>query len=390
MPHYKRHAGDHVAGGDDPHVNLSNTGLVAFTNQPTYTTGADTNNYGLAAAAYILYTPSANNLNWTGIDSGTGGRILLIHNTTTTNTTFFKNESASSSAANRILTPGAVDFALVPQGVALLVYSGSVSRWIVEGLSLSSTTPSALGTATAGTENRAARADHVHAAPTVLKSMQVLTDTTTSDRTYTTPANVKSILVFAIGAGGQGGGAPTNPAAGAGGGGGGGGAWAQKIYTTPAATYKYRVGLKGSSAAAGAAGNAGTDSVWKDSAGTTLWTVGGGAGGSAGASGNPVLAGLGGAVTNGTETPTPATAGAAGNNGIGVAAASAMGGNGGSGPFGGGGRGNRVTTTAGTNVGAGGEGAGSGGGGSATGSTGGQNAGGAGADGVIVVYEYGV
>lgn len=85
---------------------------------------------------------------------------------------------------------------------------------------------------------------------------------TTGTGTYTTPANIKAILVEAIGGGGGGGGASSTGAGQASGGnGGGGGAYARKLIFNPAASYAYVVGGGGGGGGA-IAGSPGSDTTF--------------------------------------------------------------------------------------------------------------------------------
>ncbi len=204
----------------------------------------------------------------------------------------------------------------------------------------------------------------------VLTAVQVFT----ANGTYTPSGDVKSFVVYAIGGGGGGGGCPNT--AGATGAGGGAGGTAIKVYTNPlASSYSYTIGAAGTGVvnANGTAGGATTFDVL---------TANGGGGGTVGlgTTGSPRTGGTGGTATGGDINIT----GMAGGAGVRLAATNGYGlaGNGGSTVFGSGGAGHSGGTAG---NGLAGTGYGSGGGGS-IGNT--ARAGGNGAPGVVVVFEY--
>jgi hypothetical protein len=222
---------------------------------------------------------------------------------------------------------------------------------------------------------------------TGIASFTVLTSTT-ANSTYTVPSGVTSIMAEIIGSGGAGGssaGAANN--AGAGGGGGAGG-YARKVIVGPAATYKYTIGTGGTAGAAGnnAGGNGNQTCFGTNATACTspIFNCNGGNGGAgSGAAGTTNVSsagGTGGSCTSGDLNLTGGTGGK-GSRWLGT---TALAGNGAATTFGMGGQGNGVTGTgdaASTNsYGAGGAGA------CSIGNTNSQ--GGAGQQGVIIIWEF--
>lgn len=212
-----------------------------------------------------------------------------------------------------------------------------------------------------------------------LKTVTVLSSG--SGATYSTPAGVLALLVELIGGGASGGGVSGAASNSAASGGGGSGGYARKLYSAPVSSYTYTVGTGGSAPTAGANnGNNGNATTWND--GSTTVTANGGNGGGSMAFGTSVnLSQPGGGAAISTNGDVNA-GGSPGGPGIRTASNAGVGGNGGSGPFGGGGSGV-------VNVGAGaaGSGPGSGGAGAVT-KDATNRSGGAGSDGVIIVWEF--
>jgi hypothetical protein len=206
----------------------------------------------------------------------------------------------------------------------------------------------------------------------------------TSGTTHTTGATCHTIIVELIGGGGGGGGAKgsTAPAGCGAGGGGGSGSYARKTFAVAVSTdYTYAVGAAGAAGTTGpGAGGAGGNTTF--AVGVTTVTAYGGSGGAAGASGSaivPTANGAGGVVaTNGDVNTT----GQPGGWGLRCSDVNTVGGFGAPSMFGGGG--NAVigngTGNAGTGYGSGG----SGGGASSITAV----AGGAGAAGLVIVWEF--
>lgn len=204
----------------------------------------------------------------------------------------------------------------------------------------------------------------------------------TSGTTHTTGASTNEIEVLVI-AGGGGGGGVTGGANAAMGGGGCGGGWSRKTFTVaPSTGYTYAIGAAGAGGdTSGSTGATGGDSTFTVS-GTTV-TAKGGLGGVGMAAGTSPLMAAGG-VSGGISTNGDVNAG--GDPGLHahrLGANAGVSGKGGSGPYGAGGAA-RLTAGAG-NPGLG-YGAGGGGGHAATASA--AVAGGDGAQGVIIVWEY--
>lgn len=208
---------------------------------------------------------------------------------------------------------------------------------------------------------------------------------TTGTTTYNLPAGITAILVEAVGGGGGGGGAGTAGSSAAGGSGGGGGGFARKWITSPVASYACVVGAGGAGGTAGANnGSAGTDSTFDSPSVCTGVAGAGGLGVAAATTGliGPLGGGGGGGVTGDLII-----AGGGGGYGIRLSGTQAGAGAGGSSGIGAGERRPRDTAS----PGAGEAGTPPGGGGSGglviNGSA--AAAGGAGANGRIIVWEFG-
>lgn len=82
-------------------------------------------------ATYIRITGPTAAFTTTGFAGGESGRLMIIRNTVAYDWTI-ANQSASSSASNRIVTSvGASDVTLTAESVAVFVYDGTDSRWIL-------------------------------------------------------------------------------------------------------------------------------------------------------------------------------------------------------------------------------------------------------------------
>ena len=113
---------------------LTSDGGYTLAMGPTTVTqiAADTNNWALGANIRHYRVSSDASRNVTGISIGQlTGQEFFVWNVGSFNIVF-KNEDASSTAANRILTPSAADFTLVPGGIAFFVYDGTSSRFRVK------------------------------------------------------------------------------------------------------------------------------------------------------------------------------------------------------------------------------------------------------------------
>lgn len=213
----------------------------------------------------------------------------------------------------------------------------------------------------------------------LLKAPRIITNTALTS--YTTPAGCNSIYVEAIGGGGGGGGTVGYSAGQQGGGGGGGGSYCAKYFDSasgisPSTAYTIAVGTGGAGGST-SGGNGGTGGSTTFTVGATTITAGGGGGGggvtATGASGSGGT-GAGGTATNGDLNV---------RGGPAFVARTDTSGAGGCSFFGNGGNGRNSS-------GNGNSGAvyGSGGGGSASISVGTNYSGGAGADGLIRIWEY--
>ncbi len=228
----------------------------------------------------------------------------------------------------------------------------------------------------------------VNCIATGLGSYQVLTSTS-ANSTYTTPANTKAIMVEMWGSGSAGGGGGGTAGDGAAGAGGGAGGYARKVIVGPASTYKYTIAAGGTAGTAGNnAGNApgsancfGTNSTACSSPIISCAASSGGAGMAAGTTNAGSTGGAGGACTGGDLNTT----GAAGRNGSRWSQTVALSGGGGGTLFGDGGSGIGLQ---GTGITSGSTVYGSGGGGGVVINSATATAGGAGAQGVIIVWEF--
>lgn len=202
----------------------------------------------------------------------------------------------------------------------------------------------------------------------------------TGSATYTVPATCKAIWVRIVGGGGGSGGSATGASQAGATGGGGGGGYCEKFYTGSALSNVYGY-IIGSGGPGGASGNNAGQNGSSTSFGTLTATGGSGSGGS-GATSSPslVAGGTGGTGTNGDLNIN-------GNPGLYsniLSGTQAVSGYGGASHMGSGARG-QINTSA---SGIAGESYGSGAGGSIQVNGGGNQAGNAGSNGMIVVFEY--
>ncbi len=217
----------------------------------------------------------------------------------------------------------------------------------------------------------------------VLVGVQVLT--TTGASVYTKNTSATSILIHAVAGGGGGGGAATTAAQSSAGGGGGSGSGAIHYIASASATYDVNVGTGGAGGTAGDnPGSTGGATTFAVSGGATIFTCNGGLGGAGGTSVSTQGAeagGAGGAISTGASANLTGSPGGPGLTLLGSGGVFVSG-NGGASMFGGAALG-RVTTGTGSDANSfGGGGAGGGDQGTA------DRAGGAGKQGVIIVYEF--
>lgn len=198
--------------------------------------------------------------------------------------------------------------------------------------------------------------------PPIAPTVQVFT----SSGTWTRPTGCTHVIVEVLGGGGGGGGSASG--SGVTGGGGGSGGRATERLSAPGATETVTVGAAGS-AGAGTGGNGGAGGTSSFGSGPYLQATGGAGGNGSGANGVP---GTGGAGSGGDLNYT----GEPGGWGL----SAVHGGNGGNSPYGGGARGG---------INSGGDtGTGYGSGGSGAEENGSNQSGGAGAAGLVIVWEY--
>lgn len=218
-----------------------------------------------------------------------------------------------------------------------------------------------------------------------LLGFQVLT--ATSNSTYTKNAAAVSILVEMVGGGGGGGGANAGANQSSAAGGGGGGSFTRRYIQNAASSYPYHCGAGGGRGVAGAVGNAGNATYFAN--GTENINAPGGLGGAANVQANAFSASLGGAggaagTGNGAVAGDLFLGGMAGHHGYTANRALSRGGAGGSAGGYISGSGNSGNNSAG----GAGVGYGSGGGGGSAFQNVSNQAGGNGASGVIVVWEF--
>lgn len=195
----------------------------------------------------------------------------------------------------------------------------------------------------------------------------------TSSSTWTKPAGLKYIIVEVVGGGGGGGGNTTNTF---GSGGGGGGGYSREIISAATASTTEAVTVGNAGAAGTGVGGAGGTGGTSSFGNTPYLQATGGVGGAADGGGGTATSkgGLGGIGSNGTINT-------AGGAGTGAGNANEPAGSGGGSTYGGGGEGRNTN-------GAGIDGQLCGGGGGGAWSTGGDQTGGVGAKGCVIVTEY--
>jgi hypothetical protein len=307
--------------GDDTNVTLTLAGspTTALVNAASITAGW-TGQLGLTRGGTAA-SLTANNggivystASALAILSGTATAGQMLQSGATAAPTWSTSTYPATNAVNTLLYASSANVmgALATANSSVLVTSGggvpSLSTTLPSGLAatnLTLTTP-ALGTPSAGVLTNTTGGGG-------LRSFQIFK--TGTGATYTKPANVTSILVQMVAGGGAGGGAASGVSGAAAGGGGGGGGFVQKFIASAASTYTYTVGAGGTAGTAGNnPGNAGGNTTFS---GLTDAAVGGSGGnGMASTStaiANVALGGLGGDVN---PTDTLAISGGAGQTGI--------------------------------------------------------------------------
>lgn len=355
-----------LALGGSPTTALVNAASITagWTGQLSLTRGG-TNNSLTASAGGIVWS-DASKLN---ILSGTAtaNQILLSGNAATpawSTTTY-----PSTNAINTIMYASSANVlgVITPVNSAVLISSaGGVP-------SMGTTLPNInIGTPTAGVLTNTTGGGG-------LRSFQVFTS---GSGTYNTPANVTSILVEVLGAGGAGGGNLGVTAQAGGGAGGGSGGYVRHYISSSASSYSYAVGTGGTGVTGNNTGNTGGNSTF-----STLTASGGVGGAGLGCSATTIISegGSGGAASGGNLLNAVGNPGSAG---ISSSALGTITGSGGTSCFGGAAKSVKLTGTASSaGTSAGNYGSGGSGGGTSN-SNGTSVAGGAGSNGVIIVWEF--
>jgi hypothetical protein len=359
-------------GGTNANLTASNGGIF----------------YSTASAGAILSgTATANQILLSGSSAAPAWSTATYPASTTINQLLY------SSSANTITGLSTANSAV------LVTSSGgvpSLSTTLPNGLAMG--TPASLtltnagglvastGTTATGTPSSTTflRGDNTWSTPSLtgaggLKSFQIFTSGTAA--TYTKPGGVSSILVEVLGGGGGGGGtsgASSSLSCGAGGGGGG---YARLYVSSASSTYTYTIGGGGAGGVAG--NNAGTSGGTTTFSASSLQATGGagGIGGAANTAGIQGVGTVGGVGSNGNFNCNgqPGT----GGNTFGAVVNSGVPGFGGSSLYGGGG----VPPSSNNNAGNPGQVYGGGGSGAFSNTV--NQAGGSGAGGLIIVWEFG-
>lgn len=325
-------------------------GAITLDDNPV-TLSANTDDFDPAGGRQLSqFTLSAAiTLNLTGIAGGIRNRTLRVINIST-NAITLKNNT-TSLAGNRFLFGS--DLTLSQYDTVDIAWSQEANGWILTAGSAGSN-PSA----------------HVGR----LLSLQILTGT----GVYTPTPGTQQIYVTAVGGGGGGGQATGSVLSNAAAGGGAGGSFCSKFIKPVAASYNYTAGV-GGAASSGAGGVAGGTTTFD-----VILTAPGGTGGADKITADATpLAGTtvapGGGVATGGDVNSDGRPATANLSGLKTVISAANPATGGSSPYGAGGRG--------ATVGAAGSGFGAGGGG-AVATTATVRTGGAGAPGVVFVWEY--
>lgn len=103
------------------------------TGTPAALASGDNNDFAIGSVVDLLrLTADAGASAITGIDSGRGGRRIVLVSISA-NTLTLEHEDAASVATNRIITPTAAAITLVLNDVAELIYDEVSARWRVIG-----------------------------------------------------------------------------------------------------------------------------------------------------------------------------------------------------------------------------------------------------------------
>lgn len=133
-----------IAGGVGTGTGLR--GTINFTGSLTLNTNEVTlnsnqNNYTGGDGYGVLKINATGNFDLTGLANPVSGRQLIIYNTGASTVTL--KHDATSTAANRFYLPGATDLAIAQYSGVIVEYAPTITRWVVVGMSVSSSSGSA-------------------------------------------------------------------------------------------------------------------------------------------------------------------------------------------------------------------------------------------------------
>lgn len=133
-----------ISGGVGTGTGLR--GTINFTGSLTLNTNEVTlnsnqNNYTGADGYGVLKINATGNFDLTGLANPVSGRQIIIYNTGASTVTL--KHDATSTAANRFYLPGATDLAIAQYSGVIVEYAPTITRWVVVGMSVSSSGGSA-------------------------------------------------------------------------------------------------------------------------------------------------------------------------------------------------------------------------------------------------------
>ena len=117
-------------GTSTPAVSLDVDGGLAFRIGSTTVSNGANNNVAVGNRSFFIVSGATAAFSITGLAAGGDGQLIVLFNSTAQNMTI-ANQNAGSSAANRIITTTGADMATTGVGCAMLIYSTSVSRWVL-------------------------------------------------------------------------------------------------------------------------------------------------------------------------------------------------------------------------------------------------------------------